>query len=174
MVLAAKNCSGNQQRHCWIGLQGPDIGQIGGAERQPEVLFQKGRQRSHRPLLAAMSRELPKNRGLPWRRVAARELSCSDGSWERRGIVYSICSAGCTALASTDGYADQGGCTARRRGQRLAAARVAKGAAETVDGVCRPSIICERIGDAGTGHARAAFPSTIWHKLRCEEIGEQC
>lgn len=43
-----KKCSVNQQRHCWIGLQGPDIGQkqIGGAERPPtgEVVFQKGRQ----------------------------------------------------------------------------------------------------------------------------------
>jgi hypothetical protein len=29
----------------------------------------------------------------------------------------------------------------------LAAALVAKGAAETVEGVCRQSIICERIGD---------------------------
>lgn len=38
--------------------------------------------------------------------------------------------------------------TARRRWRELAAALVAKGAAETVEGVCRQSIICERIGDA--------------------------
>lgn len=63
-----------------LGCRVPDVGQIGGAERQPEVLFQKGRQRRHQPLFAATSRELPKNRGLPRRRVAARKLSCSDGS----------------------------------------------------------------------------------------------
>lgn len=54
-----------------------------------------------------------------------------------------------------------GGCLARmavlcREGQvhsasamaGLAAALVAKGAAETVEGMCRKSIMCERIGDA--------------------------
>jgi hypothetical protein len=39
-------------------------------------------------------------------------------------------------------------CTARRRWRELAAALIAKGAAKTVEGVCRKSIICERIGDA--------------------------
>lgn len=73
-------------------------------------------------------------------------------------------------------YAKEGRCTARRRWQGLAAALVAKGAAETVEGVCRKSLIYERIGDAGTGHARkpAAFPSTFWHKLRYEGTDEQC
>lgn len=69
-----------------LGCRVPDIGQIGGSERQPEWLFQKGRQRKHQPLFAARSRELPKNRGLPWRRVAARELACSGGCGRDVGL----------------------------------------------------------------------------------------
>ncbi|KAF2632465.1 hypothetical protein BU25DRAFT_152362 [Macroventuria anomochaeta] len=52
-------------------------------------------------------------------------------------------------MASTYCYAMQMREEARRVGYGgLAAALAAKGAAETVEGVCRKSIICERIGDA--------------------------
>jgi hypothetical protein len=112
-------------------------------------LFQKSATKTP-AVFAARNRELPKNRGWPWRRLAARELASSNRV-ERRGIIYSIYRLGdwswrCPprmAMLCREGQVRGASAMAG-----LAAALVTKGAAETMEGVCRKSIMCERIGDA--------------------------
>lgn len=156
-------------------------------------MFQKSATKLQ-PSFAAKDRELPRNKGLPWRRVAARELACNNGwgteAWERlyylQHLQHGTMAACLPRMAILCRVRQVHGVSAMAE---LAAAVVAKGAAETMEGVCRKGIICgkdrrckaqamrgdqqrsPRLSGTSTRHSPIWELMTVmgvWRPLRCQ------
>lgn len=120
-------------------MQGPDVGQICGATTGGRSCCSRRSAAKQQPAVAASNRELPRTEqrfgAERWRRVAARELACSDDDSRARGLEGSrargldgaeardylqhLRSAG---AASTDGGGGQWDLTRRAGEGRLALA----------------------------------------------------
>lgn len=98
---------GHTVPRCWADWQ---------CGEKPEVVPEAGNEDSSRRSLLK-NRGLPKYRGLPWRRTAARELACSDGMGDARVVSWDpgIRGAWESAFHVWLCCAENGRCTARRR-----------------------------------------------------------